>query len=111
MGREHASFRNAFDKLTNNDNSNQAVHTIENALILWKKYMELLEEKPFSTYTSKEILELIPNQQLAEALQHTDRIIYGQMSTSESARSTQVLAHIAKRLYIEKRTFIEKQKI
>lgn len=110
MGREHASFRNTFEKLTKNIHSDQAVHTIENAVILWKKYMELLEERPFSTYTSKEILEIIPNQQLAEALQQTDRIIYGQMNTSESARYTDVLAYIAKRSYIEKRAFVEKQK-
>lgn len=54
-----------------------AVQTIENAVILWKRYMEELEDKPFSTYTTKEIVEVMPNQQLAEALQHTDRIIYG----------------------------------
>ena len=111
MGREHANFRNAFGKLTRSISAEQGVHTVENAVILWKKYMELLEEKPFSTYTSKEILEIIPNQQLAEALQQTDRIIYGQMNNQASTRYTQVLAHIAKRSYIEKRTFLEKQKV
>jgi hypothetical protein len=94
MGREHSHFRNAFEKLTRSIKPDNAVVTVENAVILWKKYMEVLEEKPFSTYTTKEIIEIIPNQQLAQALQHTDRI----------------LAYIAKRTYIEKKAYIEKQK-
>lgn len=110
MGREHSSFRHDYEKLTRHMKPDTAVNTIENAVILWKNYMEQLEDKPFSSYTTKEILEIIPNQQLAEALQHTDRIIYGQMSADQSVRSIRILAYIAKRTYIEKRTFLEKQK-
>jgi hypothetical protein len=111
MGREHSHFRNDYERLTRNMSPDQAVHTIENAVILWKRYMEELEDKPFSTYTTKEIIEVMPNQQLAEALQHTDRIIYGQMSAEQSLRSIRILAYIAKRSYIEKRTYLEKQKV
>jgi hypothetical protein len=111
MGREHSHFRNDYEKLTRNMSPDLAVQTIENAVILWKRYMEELEEKPFSTYTTKEIAEVMPNQQLAEALQHTDRIIYGQMSSEQSVRSMRILAYIAKRSYIEKRTYLEKQKV
>ncbi|QHT67457.1 hypothetical protein GXP67_12875 [Rhodocytophaga rosea] len=111
MGREHSHFRNDYEKLTRNMSPDLAVQTIEHAVILWKKYMEELEDKPFSTYTTKEIAEVMPNQQLAEALQHTDRIIYGQMSTDQSIRSMRILAYIAKRSYIEKRTYLEKQKV
>jgi hypothetical protein len=111
MGREHSHFRNDYEKLTRNMSPDLAVQTIEHAVILWKKYMEELEDKPFSTYTTKEIIEVMPNQQLAEALQHTDRIIYGQMSAEQSIRSMRILAYIAKRSYIEKRTYLEKQKV
>jgi hypothetical protein len=111
MGREHSHFRNDYERLTRNMSPDHAVHTIENAVILWKKYMEQLEDKPFSTYTTKEIIEVMPNQQLAEALQHTDRIIYGQMNSDQSIRSMRILAYIAKRSYIEKRTYLEKQKV
>jgi hypothetical protein len=111
ISREHSQFRNAFDRLTKNIHVGNAVGNVENAVILWKNYMESLENKPFSTYTTKEIMEVIPNQQLAEALQHTDRIIYGQMASEESVRYTRILANVANRSYIEKRMSIEKQKV
>jgi hypothetical protein len=111
ISREHSQFRSAFDRFTKNVQADNAVGNVENAVILWKNYMESLENKPFSTYTTKEIIEVIPNQQLAQALQHTDRIIYGQMASEESIRYTRILAYVAKRSYIEKRAFIEKQKV
>ncbi|MDO1448668.1 hypothetical protein Q0590_20495 [Rhodocytophaga aerolata] len=111
ISREHSQFRSAFDRFVKNVQTEDAVGNVENAVILWKNYMESLENKPFSTYTTKEIIEVIPNQQLAEALQHTDRIIYGQMASEESIRYTRILAYVAKRSYIEKRAFIEKQKV
>jgi hypothetical protein len=111
ISREHSQFRSTFDKLTRNIQAGNAVNNVENAVILWKNYMESLEDKPFSTYTTKEIIEVIPNEQLAAALQHTDRIIYGQMASDESVRYTRILAYVAKRSYIEKRVSIEKQKV
>lgn len=111
ISREHNQFRSDFDRFARNIHADNAVVNVENAVILWKNYMESLEDKPFSTYTTKEIIEVIPNQQLAEALQHTDRIIYGQMASEESIRYTRILAYVAKRSYIEKRVSIEKQKV
>jgi hypothetical protein len=111
ISRDHSQFRSAFDRLTRNIQAGNAVSNVENAVILWKNYMESLQDKPFSTYTTKEIIEIIPNEQLAAALQHTDRIIYGQMASDESVRYTRILAYVAKRSYIEKRLSIEKQKV
>lgn len=111
ISREHNNFWAAYERLTRNITTGNAVSNVENAVILWKNYMELLENKPFSTYTTKEIIEVIPNPQLAEALQHTDRIIYGQMASVESVRHTSILAYVAKRAYIAKRVYIEKQRV
>lgn len=49
----------------------------EKALVLWKKYMESLEEKPYTKFTSKEIAEAEKNSALSEALRSIDRFIYG----------------------------------
>jgi hypothetical protein len=110
LSREHAHFSNTFERLTKRIKKENSVDTVENAVILWKNYMETLENQPFSTYTTKEIIEVLPNRQLAEALQNTDRIIYGQVVSGDSVRSTRVLASIAKRSYIEKRTLLKNQK-
>jgi hypothetical protein len=72
--------------------------------------MEWLEEKPFSTYTTKEIIEILPDQGLAEALQETDRVIYAQMPSENSFRSVRTLEYIALRRYREKRTMMENSK-
>lgn len=49
----------------------------EDALVVWKKYMEELEEYPFTKSTSREILRKYSNDTLANALRSIDRTIYG----------------------------------
>lgn len=49
----------------------------EKALVIWKQYMESLENKPYTKYTSKEILRMETNDKLAFALKGIDRMIYG----------------------------------
>ncbi len=49
----------------------------EDALVVWKKYMEELEEYPFTKSTSREILRKYSNDLLANALRSIDRTIYG----------------------------------
>jgi hypothetical protein len=111
MSLQHRSFIGAYEKLIRRVRQQVDVGTIENAVVLWKEYMEWLKEKPFSTYTTKEIIEVIPDPKLAEALQDTDRIIYGQIASGESVRSMRTLEYIAIQLYKEKRTYIENQKV
>jgi hypothetical protein len=49
----------------------------EKAVTLWKNYMERLEQKPYTKFTSKEIAEVEKNAALSNALQIIDRFIYG----------------------------------
>jgi hypothetical protein len=50
-----------------------AVH----ALSEWKIFMELLEKKPFSKLTTKEIMKLEETNELQETLKNIDRCVYG----------------------------------
>ena len=54
-----------------------AVGRLEKGVALWKKYIEGLAGKPYSTYTTKEISDSIPEKPLAEALRLIDRTVYG----------------------------------
>jgi len=55
---------------------NYSIVQAENAISLWKKYLESLEDKPFTKYTSKEILQVIENKDLAGPLKTVDRLLY-----------------------------------
>jgi hypothetical protein len=50
----------------------------EKAIIIWKNYLERLEKKPFATYTTREIMDNMPDDELADALKNMDGIVYGQ---------------------------------
>jgi hypothetical protein len=110
MARYHRGFVGDYEKLVRRIRQQVDVSTVANAVVIWKEYMEWLEEKPFSTYTTKEIIEILPDQGLAEALQETDRVIYAQMPSENSFRSVRTLEYIALRRYREKRTMMENSK-
>ncbi len=53
-------------------------HTItEKLLILWKKYMEKLENRPYTKLTSREIASLSDAGKFSETLKSIDKSIYG----------------------------------
>ncbi len=58
-------------------------------LTQWKNYIEKLECKPFSKYTTKEILELDFTSELNEALRNIDKSVYGNKKDPELYKSFQ----------------------
>jgi hypothetical protein len=52
----------------------------EIAVPLWKKYLEQLEQKPYTKLTSRETMRIEADEQLGTALQRIDRAIYGNES-------------------------------
>jgi hypothetical protein len=60
--------------------SSYSISGAEKTLGIWKKYLENLEDKPFTKYTSKEILKSSGNDSLAGPLGTVDRLIYANMS-------------------------------
>jgi hypothetical protein len=95
LQRRQIIFDANFEQLLNRIRSRKRIKDIENSLILWKKYLEDLEKKPFSTYTSTEISTLLQIPQLAECLQKLDKVIYGQVlseSINDDLAFLQILA-------------------
>ncbi len=66
-------FNLALDTLGSESSNRKA----EEVLVLWKRYMEDLEEYPYTKSTSREILRKISNAGLGNALRRIDRGIYG----------------------------------
>jgi hypothetical protein len=80
LNRNHYSFLERFEFAVQQVQSNFTSPRAESALVIWKKYMEGLEGKPYTKFTSREIAGMVTDDQLASALKGIDRMIYGGMA-------------------------------
>jgi hypothetical protein len=83
LRKEYEKFSASFEKGISNVRKNNDVTLIEEVLVVWKKYMEKLEDKPFTKYTTREILNSGYDQLLKDVLRSIDRSIYGRFDDEE----------------------------
>jgi hypothetical protein len=102
--RRYDDFQKLFQRLSRGtDDAKKRLENIEKAIVLWKKYIERLENKPFTTFTTKEILDNLKDNRLAEALREIDATVYGGVYSKKTIASLQVLQELAEGLYREHR--------
>ncbi|PZR36734.1 MAG: hypothetical protein DI538_13500 [Azospira oryzae] len=77
LEKNHLAFIAKFRDATGQLKENTSPVKTEEVVLIWKKYMEGLVGRPFTKYTSKEILKNEANAELGAALRTTDRIVYG----------------------------------
>ncbi len=58
-------------------------NTAEEALALWKRYLEKLERQPYTKYTTKEILTMERNSELKDTLKEIDKTVYGKIEQTD----------------------------
>ncbi|MBC7389332.1 MAG: hypothetical protein H7329_08990 [Opitutaceae bacterium] len=92
----HGLFVSSYTSLISNLNTPQKM---EEAVSLWKKYIERIENKPFTTYTSTEIALNLKNENLKKNLQNIDGAIYGGRSSSVAQVDFSILLEVANDLY------------
>ena len=83
LRKEYEKFSTAFEKGIRNVRKNNDATLIEEVLLIWKRYMEKLEDKPFTKYTTREILNSGYDQLLKDVLRSIDRSIYGRVDDDE----------------------------
>ena len=103
LQRRHLEYIRSFNRLLRNAREKNNIKDAEKAIIVWKNYLERLENKPFATYTTREIMDNMPDDILADALKNMDGIIYGQVKSKTMDSSLEVLKEGATRLYRTKR--------
>ncbi len=103
LQRRHMEYNRSYNRLLKNAREHNDIKDAEKAIIVWKNYLERLEKKPFATYTTREIMDNMPDEGLAVALKNMDGIIYGQVKSKEMDKSLEVLKMGAMRLYRNKR--------
>lgn len=81
LQRNYRNFLSRFSEVIDRMGSTAPGKIAEEALWVWKKYMEDLEEYPFTKSTSREIVRKFSDEQLARALRTIDRGIYGGYGT------------------------------
>jgi hypothetical protein len=102
--RRYDDFRKLFQRLSRGtDDAKKRLENIERAVVLWKKYIERIENKPFTTFTTKEILDNLKDNRLSDALREIDATVYGGVYSSKTIASLQVLQELAEGLYRERR--------
>lgn len=77
MKRNYHNFLKRFGESVNKMGADASSLVAADALWLWKRYMEDLENYPFTKSTSREILKRFTHDGLARALRTIDRGIYG----------------------------------
>lgn len=102
--RRFDDFQKLFQRLSRGtDDAQKRLENIEKAVVLWKKYIERLENKPFTTFTTKEILDNLDDNRLSDALREIDATVYGGVYSNKTIASLRILQELAEGLYLERR--------
>ncbi len=108
LQRRHGDFLRIFNRNSRNARERESTAEAEKAVVAWKEFLEEVERKPFATYTTREIVDNIPDDALEEALKEIDRIIYGQIKSSQMDTALQTLKNVALRIYRRRRSEIRR---
>jgi len=78
LWRKNLEFRRTYQRLSRSISSQpKGLQNLEKAISVWKSYLENLIHVPFSTYTTKEMVDNLRDKRLVKALQAIDSAIYG----------------------------------
>lgn len=100
LKKAHKRFIVRYDRLLSQMNGH--ARQAEQLVIEWKKYLEQLENKPFTKLTSREIIKNNPDGNLEKSLKGIDRSIYGGVEDEYLGRYLQHLADYSTHRYHRK---------
>ncbi len=77
LHKDYQEFIINFNRILEKLGAEFTLRKAEEALVVWKRYMEDLEKSPYTKFTSKEIKQMAGDTLLDQALRSIDRGIYG----------------------------------
>lgn len=101
--RRHQTFVVNFERLSQQVRREKTPIRMEAVLALWKLYLERLEDIPYTSFTSREILQVLPSEELANSLDESDRWIYGGIVVEDPAPIFLNLKNLAQVRYNNRR--------
>ncbi len=104
--RRHQTFLVNFERLCLLVRREKTPVRMEAVLALWKLYLERLEDIPYSSFTSREILQVLHSDALSRALEESDRWIYGGIVVENPATIFLNLKNLAQERYLVRRNLV-----
>ncbi|GAB2597086.1 hypothetical protein [Spirosoma areae] len=108
LTRQHNFFLRTYNRLSGQLTAYTAAETANQAIVLWKAYLELLDPQPYSSLTTSEIAERMHDERIADALREADRMIYGGAFSPQSASALRVLSEVASQTYQRRRSLLKR---
>ena len=103
-------FNNDFDYNLKDYLNNQEKNDLERLLLLWKRFMEKLSKRPYSTSTTSEISSFLENKKLLNLLKDIDRNLYSNNKNGIKPSSINLLKKEANNLSDNNIKIIERGK-
>jgi len=103
-------FNNDFDYILKDYLKNQDKNYLERLLLLWKRFMEKLSKRPYSTSTTTEISSFLENKKLLNLLKDIDRNLYSNNKDGIKLSSINLLKKEANNLLDNNIKIIERGK-
>ena len=103
-------FNNDFDYNLKDYLNNQEKNDLERLLLLWKRFMEKLSKRPYSTSTTTEISSFLENKKLLNLLKDIDRNLYSNNKDGIKLSSINLLKKEANNLLDNNIKIIERGK-
>ncbi|HZY79406.1 MAG TPA: hypothetical protein VFE50_07785 [Cyclobacteriaceae bacterium] len=100
LTKSHADFLHRFADALHQLQGGFSTMKAETALVIWKRYMEALEDRPYTKFSSKEILYLLDDKSLGPALKAIDRMVYGGVASNPEV--FELLREVSRSHYNEK---------
>ncbi|MEJ2003795.1 MAG: hypothetical protein P8X57_02270 [Cyclobacteriaceae bacterium] len=101
LKRKHRKFREQFNSLISSRSGDFRQHA-ERVIILWKRYLQQLEQFPYTSLTTRELIQDHPDQQLSGALHAIDSAIYDPHKSSLDQESLGTLMNYAENRFEQK---------
>jgi hypothetical protein len=108
--RRHKAYLNQFEKINARMENVLTVDAVEKLLVTWKKYLQRVNEHPYTSFTSREIYQVLPDPVLRDALMEIDRWIYGGLDMKDWRSNFAYLKEISIQFYQKKREAIRNGK-
>ena len=110
LWRKNLEFRRTYQRFMRNiSGSSKGLQNLENAASLWKNYLGRLTDIPFSTFTTTEMVDNLPDKRLEKTLQEVDSAIYGGNFSSKTLEAIKVMLEIAETVYLQERAKINQE--
>ncbi len=104
LWRKNLEFKRTYQRQTRNvANTSKGLQSLENAIRVWKVYLENLIKVPFSTFTTTEMLDYLKDKRLTNALKDVDSAVYGGNYSAKTLQSVNILVEIASTVYQNER--------